>query len=69
MAEAVTRTSRGIPYLKPDSLCSERQKPCRPKDEADLTLVLPTLDQPALRRLRAGLEIADASHEWLARIS
>ncbi len=68
MAEAVTRTAEGIPYLRPDLALLGKAKHCRSKDEADLALVLPTLDQPALRRLRAGLEVAGAGHAWLAQV-
>ena len=68
MAEAVTRTAEGIPYLRPDLALLGKAKHCRPKDEADLALVVPTLDQPARRRLREGLMAAGAGHAWLAHV-
>jgi GNAT superfamily N-acetyltransferase len=68
MAEAVTRTADGIPYLRPELALLGKAKHCRAKDEADLALVLPTLDRPALRRLRTGLMEADAAHPWLAHV-
>ncbi len=68
MAAAVTRTADGIPYLRPELVLLGKAKHCRPKDEADLALVLPTLDRPALGRLRAGLEVAGDEHPWLAQV-
>jgi GNAT superfamily N-acetyltransferase len=68
MAEAVTRTGGGIAYLRPELVLLGKAKHCRPKDEADLALALPTLDQPARRRLRAGLMAADADHAWLSQV-
>jgi hypothetical protein len=69
MAEAVTRTADGIAYLRPELVLLGKAKHCRPKDEADLALVLPTLDQPARDRLRAGLVVADPNHAWLGHLS
>jgi ribosomal protein S18 acetylase RimI-like enzyme len=68
MADAVTRTADGIPYLRPELVLLGKAKHCRPKDEADLALVLPTLDELARTRLRDGLMAADKGHEWLSRL-
>ena len=75
MSLAVMRTRSGIPYLRPELVLLGKAKHCRPKDEADLRATLPTLDDEAVARLRAGLVDApapagsgtlDDPHPWLA---
>ena len=68
MADVLSRTSDGIAYLRPEFVLLGKAKHCRPKDEADLRLVLPTLDPAAVDRLRAGLFVADPAHAWLAHV-
>jgi hypothetical protein len=79
MEFAVLRTDSGIPFLRPEFVLLGKAKHCRPKDEADLHAVLPTLDDEAVARLRAGLRHApapldpggalDDPHPWLALLT
>jgi GNAT superfamily N-acetyltransferase len=69
MPLVVARTASGIPYLRPEFVLLAKAKHRRPKDEADLTELLPTLDSDARDRLRAGLIAADEAHPWLALVS
>jgi len=69
MSLAVTRTAAGIPYLRPELVLLGKAKDRRPKDEADLRALLPTLDSDARDRLRAGLVTADEAHPWLSLVS
>lgn len=68
MADALARTAEGIAYLRPELVLLGKAKHCRPKDEADLAAVLPSLDEAALRRLRDGLRVASPDHPWLALV-
>jgi GNAT superfamily N-acetyltransferase len=65
---AVARTASGIPFLRPELVLLGKAKHRRPKDEADLKAVLPTLDDDARDRLRTGLRTADEAHPWLASV-
>jgi GNAT superfamily N-acetyltransferase len=69
MPLAVARTASGIPYLRPEFVLLAKAKHRRPKDEADLRVLLPTLDSDARDRLRAGLIAADEGHPWLSLVS
>ena len=66
MALAVARTEAGIPFLRPELVLLGKARCPRRKDEADLRLVLPTLDTAARSRLRDGLLTAPEPHPWLA---
>jgi GNAT superfamily N-acetyltransferase len=70
MAIAVARTDTGIAYLRPELVLLGKARHRRPKDEADLVAVLPTLDAQARSRLREGLLAApDAEpHPWLTAV-
>ncbi len=66
MSLAVARTDSGIPYLRPELALLGKARHPRPKDERDLSAVLPTLDAEARDRLRTGLTTAEPGHPWLA---
>jgi len=68
MSDAIDRTADGVAYLRPELVLLGKAKHCRPKDDKDLRLVLPTLDEAALDRLRFGLAAADPAHAWLAHV-
>jgi hypothetical protein len=66
LAQAVTRSPAGVAYLRPEYVLLGKAKHCRPKDEADRALVLPTLDDAARARLIDGLRQAGPDHPWLS---
>jgi GNAT superfamily N-acetyltransferase len=66
--DALARTADGIAYLRPEYVLLGKAKHQRPKDVGDLERVLPTMDDQARERLRAGLRVADPEHRWLALV-
>ncbi|MYW02974.1 amino acid transporter [Streptomyces sp. SID3343] len=58
----------GIPYLVPDVQLFYKAQDFRPKDEADLTAVLPVLTKPQRRRLAAAIGRTYGPHPWLERL-
>jgi hypothetical protein len=65
MSVAVRHTGDGIPYLAPEAQLLMKAKGLRPKDEADLAAVLPTLGEDARQWLREALERVHPGHPWL----
>jgi hypothetical protein len=61
----IARTSEGIPYARPEIVLLFKAKAARPKDEDDLTAVLPRLDPEARRWLIDALGIVHPGHRWL----
>lgn len=65
-AEVLARTATGIPYLRPEWVMLFKAKAPRPKDEADLALLLPTLEPAVRRRTRELVARVHPDHSWLA---
>jgi hypothetical protein len=68
IAEIGCVTAGGIRYLAPEIQLLYKAKGLRPKDEADFTEVLPTLDQERRQWLRNVLAEAHPHHPWLDRL-
>ncbi len=63
-------TADGIPYLRPEIQLLYKSRGRRPKDEADLAMALPLLDETELGWLRdAILLTAGDDHPWQSRIA
>jgi hypothetical protein len=65
LADAIATSSSGLPYVRPEIVLLFKAKYCRPKDEADLAVCLPTLDQPARTWLRTAVQLVHPGHHWL----
>lgn len=65
--DAVTHNPEGLPYLRPQFVLMGKAKHRRPKDEADLVTLLPTLDLAARRWLAAALSTVHPGHPWIFR--
>ena len=63
--EIVGTTDDGIPYLHPRATLLFKAKYQRPKDEADLEVVLPHLEAADRSWLRGALERFHPGHPWL----
>jgi len=59
----------GIPFLNPQGVLLFKAKAMRPKDEGDLGLCLPLLDEDARAWLRDAIARFHPGHPWLALIS
>jgi hypothetical protein len=67
--DVIERTDEGIPYAKPEIvLLFKAKNAVRPKDEADLTAVLPRLGPSRRRWLADALRLVQPDHPWLERI-
>jgi Aminoglycoside-2''-adenylyltransferase len=64
MADAVRRTAEGIRYLAPALVLFMKAKHARDKDDLDLTVTLPTLDQTERRWLADSIDLVHPSHRW-----
>lgn len=67
-AEVVQRTASGIPYLAPEVALLFKANGARPKDEADLAVVLPALDEQRQVWLASALARVHPGHPWLDRV-
>lgn len=67
-AELIERTAGGIPYVRPEVVLLFKAKATRPKDEADLDSVLPSLAGEQRRWLAEALGLVHPGHPWLARL-
>ena len=67
-AEIVEVTADGVPYLAPEVALLFKAKGVRPKDDADLDLVLPRLSGRQRAWLRSALDRVHPGHTWLARL-
>jgi hypothetical protein len=65
-AEVLRFSADGIPYQSPETVLFMKAKHSRPKDEADFSLTLPTLDTGQLSWLIGSLERAHPGHPWIA---
>jgi hypothetical protein len=68
-ARATGRTAAGIPYLVPEIVLLFKAKYVRPKDEADLALVLPLMSADAHAWLAGALRRVHPEHPWLERLA
>ena len=67
--DVIERTDDGIPYARPEIvLLFKAKRSMRPKDEADLEAVLPSLGPSRRRWLAHALALAHPDHPWLERI-
>ncbi|HUQ23162.1 MAG TPA: hypothetical protein VM049_09115 [Gaiellaceae bacterium] len=67
--DAIEHTDDGIPYARPEIVLLFKAKPSlRPKDEADLAAVLPSLGRARRRWLVEALALVHPGHPWLERI-
>ena len=65
----IERTEDGIPYARPEIVLLFKAKhPDRPKDEADLAAVLPSLGPSRRRWLAESLALVHPGHPWLERV-
>ncbi|MCA1712301.1 MAG: hypothetical protein LC789_11950 [Actinobacteria bacterium] len=62
------RTTRGIPHLAPEVALLHKAHLRRPKDERDLDVVLPLLDDEARRWLRDALALTVPDSPWGSRV-
>jgi GNAT superfamily N-acetyltransferase len=67
LADAVARSREGLPYLRPQFVLLGKAKHRRPKDEADLAALLPTMDVAARRWLARALQLVHPGHPWIGR--
>lgn len=65
LAEVISTSTAGIPYVRPEIVLLFKAKYCRPQDEADLAVCLPALDEPARAWLRSALQLVHPGHRWL----
>jgi Aminoglycoside-2''-adenylyltransferase len=66
--EVIAVTADGVPYLVPEIVLLFKAKHSRPKDQADLELVLPRLDQAQRAWLAGALARVHPGHPWLALV-
>jgi hypothetical protein len=62
---AIAVTSDGIPFLRPELVLLFKAKDTRPKDTADLEVMLPVLESDRRRWLHDAIAVAHPGHEWL----
>ena len=68
-ADVIERTDDGIPYARPEIvLLFKAKRSVRPKDEADLAAVLPSVGRDRRRWLAEALALVHPDHPWLERI-
>jgi hypothetical protein len=67
--ELIEHTADGIPYARPEVALLFKAKAARPKDDGDLTAVLPALGPERRRWLSEALRLVHPGHRWLERLS
>ena len=67
-SDVIERTDDGIPYARPEIVLLFKAKRVRPKDEADLAAVLPSLEPTRRRWLAEALDLVHPEHPWLERL-
>jgi Aminoglycoside-2''-adenylyltransferase len=65
----VMRTTDGIPFLGPHGVLLYKAKSARTKDEADLSVCLPRMEENQRAWLATALETVHPGHPWLERIA
>jgi hypothetical protein len=68
LAVAITTSPKGVPHLAPEVVILYKSKRRTPKDEADLTRLLPTLSPEARSWLADAVALADPANPWLSRL-
>jgi hypothetical protein len=66
--EATWIAGDGLRYLRPELVLAHKVALGRPKDDVDLTAVLPLLDDSALAWLRSYVQKAAPDHPWCRRL-
>jgi hypothetical protein len=79
LAEAFAQSSWGVPALAPQVLLFYKALPStwrreprhgpRPRDEADLDILLPVLTEEQRTWLRAAINLGEPGHPWVRRIT
>ena len=67
--DLIERTVDGIPYVRPEIALLFKAKSARPKDEDDLSDVLPLLDASRRGRLRDWIALVHPGHAWLGHLA
>jgi hypothetical protein len=67
-ADLIERTGDGIPYVRPEVALLFKAKAARPKDDADLSDVLPLLAASRRALLHRWLAQVHPGHPWLERV-
>jgi GNAT superfamily N-acetyltransferase len=62
----IEHTADGIPHMRPEVVLLFKAKHERPKDDEDLSAVLPRLDGERRRWLLDALELVHPGHRWLS---
>jgi GNAT superfamily N-acetyltransferase len=66
--EAISRTSDGVPFLRPETVLLYKARAPRAKDEADFAAVRPDLDPAGRQWLVEALATAYPGHPWIAML-
>ena len=66
--EVIEYTADGIPYGRPEIVLLFKAKHARPKDDADLSAVLPHLDAERRRWLSDALKLVHRGHPWILEL-
>ena len=66
--QLIERTVDGIPYVRPEVVLLFKAKAARPKDETDLTDVLPLLAPSRRALLHDWIARVHPGHAWLGRL-
>jgi len=67
-SDVADTSASGTPYLVPQVVLLFKAKHARPKDLADLTTFLPSLNAAQRGWLRASIEQVHPRHDWITRI-
>jgi Aminoglycoside-2''-adenylyltransferase len=67
-ADIILRTTDGIPYLIPELVLLFKAKAARPKDDDDLSGILPLLDRGRRSALRDLIGRVHPGHRWLEQL-
>ena len=67
-SEIILRTPDGIPFLSPVIVLLFKAKWARPKDDEDLSAVLPLLDREYRSALRNLIARVHPDHRWLLQV-
>jgi aminoglycoside-2''-adenylyltransferase len=67
--DAIGTERNGLPFLRPEVVLLYKSSERSPKNDADFAAVQPHLSEDAVLWLQRALEVCDAQHPWLARLS
>jgi hypothetical protein len=68
LADAVSTSAGGIPFLRPEIVLLLKAKYLRPKDELDFAATVPLLDAAARSWLVDALTLMHLGHTWLEQV-